>query len=123
MARELKVYGWQGHRSACPPAPNGGKQTREVVAATSQREAARCAGYDGPWQMFNLREGALMPKTKTAANPADLTLRNLRAEKRRNAALLKRISALELRVAVLEHARAHEQTLTRRVGPRKRVVR
>jgi len=36
MPRKLKVYGWQGIRSECRPAPNGSQQTREVCAATSK---------------------------------------------------------------------------------------
>lgn len=56
MPRALKVYGWQGYRSECPPQQNGGHQTREIVAATSQRDAARLAEARGPWQLFNLCE-------------------------------------------------------------------
>ena len=56
MSLKLKVYGWQGHRQECPPAPNGNKQTREIVAAPSIAAAARAAGYSRPRQMFNLCE-------------------------------------------------------------------
>ena len=48
MTRPLKVYGWRGWRSACPPAPNGGRQTREIVAAPSIAAALRAAGDAGP---------------------------------------------------------------------------
>jgi hypothetical protein len=33
MTTPLKVYGYRGWRDECPPAPNGSKQTREIVAA------------------------------------------------------------------------------------------
>ncbi len=52
----MKVYGWQGNRFECPPAANGGHQTREVVAAHSKAEAARLAGVNYPSQLFNLGE-------------------------------------------------------------------
>lgn len=35
MGKKLKVYGWQGSRRECRPAPNGSTQTREICAATS----------------------------------------------------------------------------------------
>ena len=44
MARKLKVYGWRGWRSECPPAPNGNRQTREVVATTSKTKARKLSG-------------------------------------------------------------------------------
>jgi hypothetical protein len=50
------VYGWQGHRSHCPPAANGGKQTREICAARSKVEVARIAGVTGSWKLFKLCE-------------------------------------------------------------------
>jgi len=48
--RRLKVYGWSSFRR--------GVQTREIVAAHSQEEAARCAGEKGPWRLWNLCETA-----------------------------------------------------------------
>lgn len=54
--RLLKVFGWQGWRSECPPALNGNKQTREVVAAKSKAEVARIAGKKYANQLFNLGE-------------------------------------------------------------------
>lgn len=48
-ASKLKVYGWTGMRPECPPTANGGKQTREVVAATSKKEAARLCDPERPW--------------------------------------------------------------------------
>jgi len=53
---KLKVYGWQGHRSECPPAANGGQQTREIVAAPSKAAAARAAGKKDPRSLFNFDE-------------------------------------------------------------------
>jgi hypothetical protein len=41
MARPLHVYGWLGWRLECPPGANGGRQTREVIAATSVAEVLR----------------------------------------------------------------------------------
>lgn len=52
----LKVYTWVGHRHECPPSANGGRQTRELVATTSKKEAARIAGETGPWRLWNLSE-------------------------------------------------------------------
>ncbi len=40
----LKVYGWTGWRNECPPSANGGKQTREIVAARSKAEVYRITG-------------------------------------------------------------------------------
>lgn len=54
--RPLRVYGWQGHRYECPAAANGSHQTREICAARSQVEVARCAGVKSPRQLFNLTE-------------------------------------------------------------------
>lgn len=51
--RMLKVYGWTGHRNECPGPHH---QTREIVAASSQAEAARLSGHKRPAQMFNLCE-------------------------------------------------------------------
>jgi hypothetical protein len=42
--RKLKVYGWTGWRTECRQSPNGGKQTREVMAAKSKAEVGRKAG-------------------------------------------------------------------------------
>lgn len=42
--KKLKVYGYRGWRCECPPAPNGSKQTREIVSAKSYAEAARLFG-------------------------------------------------------------------------------
>ena len=44
MAEQLKVYGWTGYRNECPAAPNGNRQTREIVATTSWRRAAILGG-------------------------------------------------------------------------------
>jgi hypothetical protein len=43
-AKALKVYGLRGWRSDCPPAANGNRQTREIVAATSKAAAMRAFG-------------------------------------------------------------------------------
>lgn len=48
-ARKLKVYGWTGYRRDCPPAPNGNRQTREIVATTSKKEAARLVDPERSW--------------------------------------------------------------------------
>ena len=45
-SRELRVYGARSERRECPPAPNGNRQTREVIAAHSRTEAKRLAGWD-----------------------------------------------------------------------------
>jgi len=45
---KVKVYGWQNFRN--------GKQTREVVAASSKAQVARIVGETGPWKLFNLGE-------------------------------------------------------------------
>jgi hypothetical protein len=42
--KPLKVYGWTGFRRECPAAPNGSRQTREIVAAKSWAEVARLSG-------------------------------------------------------------------------------
>ena len=44
-SRELRVYGTTSFRSACPPAANGSRQTREIIAAHSKTEAKRLAGW------------------------------------------------------------------------------
>lgn len=44
MNRSVKVYGWYGHRRECPPAANGSRQTREIVAASSIAGAMRLTG-------------------------------------------------------------------------------
>ena len=44
MPRELKVYGWRSFRMECPPAPNGSRQTREIIAAHSVAEVCRLTG-------------------------------------------------------------------------------
>jgi len=62
MSRPLKVFAWQGLRRECPPGPNGGRFTREIVAATSKADAARKAGAfsrsgrPAPNSLFNLSE-------------------------------------------------------------------
>lgn len=38
MKKKLKVYGFRGWRKECPAAPNGNKQTREIVAAHSKAQ-------------------------------------------------------------------------------------
>jgi len=43
----MKVYGWQSFHHDCPPAPNGSKQVRKIVAAGSKAEAKRL-GADMP---------------------------------------------------------------------------
>lgn len=55
-SKKLHVYGWQGWRTECPAAPNGGRQTREVCAAHSKAEAARVAGKKWAHQLFNFGE-------------------------------------------------------------------
>lgn len=50
--RKLKVYTWQGFRRECS---NLHKQTREIVAATSQKAAAAVVG-ETPGRLFNLSE-------------------------------------------------------------------
>lgn len=40
----MKVYGWQSFRSEATPAPNGSRQTREIMAAKSVAEVLRVAG-------------------------------------------------------------------------------
>lgn len=52
----MKVYGWMGYRRECPPTRNGGRQTREIVAAKSGAAAARAAGVKRPAQLFNFCE-------------------------------------------------------------------
>lgn len=49
--RSLKVYGWIGYRRETKRG-----QSREIVAAKSMSEAARCAGYGSARQMWNLCE-------------------------------------------------------------------
>jgi hypothetical protein len=53
---KLRVYGWRGWRPECPAAPNGSRQTRDIVAAHSRAEAARIAGEKGPWALDCLEE-------------------------------------------------------------------
>jgi len=68
----MRVYGWQGHRRECPPAPNGGRQTREIVAAATKAAAARAAGAlspagrADPRQMWNLCEAGNARELATA---------------------------------------------------------
>lgn len=52
----MKTYGWIGYRAECQPAPNGGKQTREICAAESKAAVARAAGVKGPHALWNLDE-------------------------------------------------------------------
>jgi len=51
---KLKVYGWTSYRNECPSAPNGTRQTREIVAAFSWAAAHRATGKrDSIGQMRN----------------------------------------------------------------------
>lgn len=48
MARKLKVYQVMGCRQECPAAPNGSRQTSEIVATTSKARAIKlfgCSAY------------------------------------------------------------------------------
>lgn len=75
--RPLKVYGWQDRRLE---AEGWHKQTREIVAARSQAEAARLAGYTRPGQMFNLGETRNEQEIATAtAQPGVVFWRGLDA--------------------------------------------
>jgi len=70
MARPLKVYGWQSYRSA--------GQTREIVAARSQAEAARCAGVKSSRLLFCLGETGNKGEIATAtAKPGVVFWRRL----------------------------------------------
>jgi hypothetical protein len=40
----IKVYGWQGWRPESPASPNGGHQTREILATTSVAAVLRITG-------------------------------------------------------------------------------
>lgn len=40
----LRVFGWLGWRTECPQAPNGSRQTREIMAARSVSEILRTRG-------------------------------------------------------------------------------
>lgn len=42
--KRLKVYGFMGYRKECPPAANGNRQTREIVACTAWTTAAQLSG-------------------------------------------------------------------------------
>lgn len=53
--RKHKVYGWQGYRSECPPAPNGSQQTREICAATSMNKLCEILGCKKS-ELMNLGE-------------------------------------------------------------------
>jgi len=44
----LKVYGFQSFRQDCPEAPNGSRQTREIVAAKSLKAAKALAPEGTP---------------------------------------------------------------------------
>lgn len=59
---KVKVYGWHSMRQAC----TGGGQTREIVAAKSKAEAARCAGVRYPHELFNLTETGNSKEIETA---------------------------------------------------------
>ena len=64
MPRKLRVYGWTAafylppdHEMLKDPRVRPWhRQQRAIVAATSQKEAARIAGADRPSQLFNLSE-------------------------------------------------------------------
>ena len=56
MLRKVKVYGWHGHRRESPPARNGSQQTREIVAVTSKKAAARVGGEEDPRRLPNLTD-------------------------------------------------------------------
>jgi len=60
MPRKVKVYGWTANCGADTAAALGDaphiRQCRAVVATTSKAAAARIAGREGPWQLFNLGE-------------------------------------------------------------------
>lgn len=52
----MNVYGWIGYRPEARPAPNGSRQTREIVAARSVTEVMRLTGrtrreltWNGDW--------------------------------------------------------------------------
>ena len=44
MSRSLRVFGYMSQRSESRPAPNGGRQTREIMAAHSVAEVLRTRG-------------------------------------------------------------------------------
>ncbi len=48
MPSKLKVYGYLTFRQECPVAPNGSKQTREIVAATSKKAVKLLIGDKAP---------------------------------------------------------------------------
>jgi hypothetical protein len=64
--KTLKVYGWQAFQPACPPAGNGSKQTRQICAASSQREVARIVGVRSVSSLFNLTETGNAGECKAA---------------------------------------------------------
>jgi len=44
MTKKIRVYGWQSFRREAVPAPNGSRQTREIVVARSVAEVMRITG-------------------------------------------------------------------------------
>jgi len=56
VSGELHVYGWRGLRLEGTPSLTGAHQTREIVAARSQFEAARLAGATGPGRLVEFAE-------------------------------------------------------------------
>lgn len=76
MKKPLKVYGWQGYSRSS--AKKGFICSREIVAARSQAEAARCAGFKAPRQMFCFGETGNADEIATAtAKPGVVFWRNL----------------------------------------------
>jgi hypothetical protein len=69
MPRKLKVYGWTGWRQECPPARNGGKQTREICAAPSMAAVARILGIKNPRTLDMCTTGNVAELEKALANP------------------------------------------------------
>lgn len=67
MARtqKLKVYGWQGWRTACPAAPNGSRTTRDICATTSMKRCRELAG-NPRGGLFNLCETGNAEEIATA---------------------------------------------------------
>lgn len=69
----LKVFGWTGHRSASPKL-----QTREILAATSQKAVAAALGLNNPNQVFNLvQTGNAGEITKAMSQPGTIFWRPL----------------------------------------------
>lgn len=81
-AKQFRVFGRTGWRRECPPAPNGGRQTREIVAAKTIASARRLFGCTmAQWRCSGCETGNEEEITQAMSKPGVVFWRPLDARK------------------------------------------